>query len=542
MCFATLSERLSGNNRIPLNMADLVLINGNILTMNPLQPHAEAVAIEKNRILKVGKNVEINKLINESTRILDLKGKTVVPGFIDTHIHIADFGRILTWLDLRNADSIKTLQNIVAERTKRTTKGKWILGSGWNQENFTEKHCPTREDIDVVAPESPVILYHQLGRTCITNSKALELAKVTKETVAPKDGAIGKDPKTRDPTGILKGTATDLVWNIVPAPTEEETLEAAKEACRKIIEAGITSVHWIVLSTTEFMIARKLSLENELPLRIFIIVTADVFENLTISEPYEDAKEKMTKIGGVLIFADGYLASQTAALSRPYADNSANKGKLLYTQEELTKLATKIHNSNLQVIVHAMGDEAVTAALKAFEPISFGNRHRHRLEQAALLNKQLIQRIKKLGIVVSVQPKVVESEFSMWSAIEHLGNIRARRLFPLGTLLKRGICVVAGSDCPMEPLNPLSGIQTVTTREFFPEERLNIEEALRIYTVNAAYATLEENEKGSIEQGKLADLTVLSSDPTLNPLSKLSDIDVEITIVGGRAVYQKLSP
>jgi predicted amidohydrolase YtcJ len=502
--------------------------------MNPLQPRAEAIAVTKDRIVKVGGNSETTKLVCENTKILDLKGKTVVPGFIDTHIHVADFGRTLAWIDLKKADSIKTLQELVRKRAEKIATGKWILGSGWNQEHFTEKRYPTRQDLDAVAPDNPVILYHQLGQTCVTNSRALKVAGITKETIAPKNGVIEKNPETGEPTGILQGTATDLVWNSIPAPTEEELVDAAKEACRKIVEAGVTSVHWIVLSTSELTVAQKLIKGSDLPLRIFLIATAEVYENLSTS-----TSQAQAKVGGVLIFSDGYLASQTAAVSQPYVGNPVNRGKMLYTREELNELAAIISKANLQVIIHAMGDKAVDIALKAFEAVAPKSRHRYRLEQAALLNAQLIQRLKKLGIIVSIQPKVVESEFSVWSAIEHLGEERARNLFPLKTLMRNGVCVVGGSDCPMEPLNPLLGIQAATTRRPFPKERLTVEEALRLYTVNAAYATFEEGKKGSIEEGKLADFTVLSGDPASAPSEGLSDIEVEMTIIGGRIVVQK---
>lgn len=502
--------------------------------MNPLQPHAEAVAVTKDRIVKVSKNSIIAPLVGENTKVLDLKGKTVLPGFIDTHIHVADFGRTLAWLDLKNVTSIEALQRAVKEKSEKIRKGKWILGSGWNQENFKEKRYPTRQDLDTVAPDNPVILYHQLGRTCVTNSRALELAKITKHTVAQKDGAIEKDTETDELTGILEGNATDLVWNTIPAPIEEETLEAAKEACRKIVEAGITSIHWIALSTSELKITQKLIHENDIPLRIFLIATDEVFENLTATNKTD------MKIDGVLIFSDGYLASQTAALQRPYVENSANRGKMLYTQEELNKLATRIHEANLQLIIHAMGDKAIDIALKTLQSIP-NTKIPHRLEQAALLNKQLIKRIKKLKPIVSVQPKVVESEFNMWSATEHLGEERARMLFPLKTLMKHGIRVVGGSDCPMEPLNPLLGIHSVVNRNSFPEQHLTVEEALRLYTVNAAYATQEQTQKGSIEEDKLADFTVLSEDPTTIPSDKLADVEVEMTIINGRVVYQKPS-
>jgi predicted amidohydrolase YtcJ len=213
---------------------------------------------------------------------------------------------------------------------------------------------------------------------------------------------------------------------------------------------------------------------------------------------------------------------------------------MLCTREEMNALAVKVHKASLQLVIHAMGDKAVDAALTTIEETSKEaprKELRDRIEQAAVLNEELIERLKKQKVIVSVQPRVVDSEFSMWSAAEHVGPERARRLYPIKTLLGEGIRVSGGSDCPMEPLSPLLGIQAAATREFFPEERITVDEALQIYTLNAAYASFEESIKGSIEEGKLADLTVLYSDPHTVPPSKIGDIKVEMTIVGGRAVY-----
>ncbi len=362
------------------------------------------------------------------------------------------------------------------------------------------------------------------------------MAGISKKTASPVDGVIEKAPGTEEPTGILIGSATDLVWNTIPQPTEEETLETAKEACRKIVEAGITSIHWIALSAAELMAAKSLQQAGDVPLRIFLITTDEVFENLPAK-----ADQSEPRIGGVLVFSDGYLASQTAALNKPYIGDPSNRGKLLYTQEELASLAFKIHRSKMQVIIHAMGDKAVDAALKAIQNLPKDeNGFRHRIEQAALLNRQLVNRLRKLQPIVSVQPKVIESEFNVWSAVEHLGGTRAKMLFPVKTLLKQGVLVVGGSDCPMEPLNPLLGIQSLVMRKPLPGERLTVEEALSLFTIDAAYSTMEEKEKGSIEEGKLADLSILSEDPVTAPTDEIAETAVEMTIVGGKVVYQKM--
>jgi predicted amidohydrolase YtcJ len=519
--------------------ADLALTGGNVLTINSSQPCAEAVAVKGNKIVKVGTNEEISQLVGKDTKVIRLNGKTVVPGFIDTHIHVADFGRLLTWIDLSNASSITEVQNLLGKRVQMSPKGKWLLGRGWDQTLFAEKRLLTRFDLDVVSPNNPVIFYHQSGQVCVVNSKALESAGVTQVTTVPAGGALDRDAETGELTGVLRNTATNLIWNVIPEHSEEELVEAAGLACAKILEAGVTSVHWMVLSPIELSIMRKLLSRNRLPLRVYVVVPLNLLDNIA---DFRSTVDSVLTVGGAVISADGYLAAKTAALFQPYTDDSAANGKLLYTQEEMKIAATEILKRGLQLVIHAMGDKAVDSALTTIEQVSKETPRkdaRNRIEQAAVLNEELINRLKKLGVIVSVQPRVAASEFSVWSAVDHLGVERARWLYPLKTLLKSGIAVIGGSDCPMEPLSPLMGIQTAVTREVFPEERVTVDEALRMYTVNAAYSSSEENIKGSVETGKLADLTVLSHDPRKAPPSKIDNIKVELTLVGGRIVYSK---
>ena len=238
--------------------ADLALINANIRTMNPNQPTAQALAIKKNKIVKVGTNKQIGQLINEKTRVLNFEGKTVVPGLIDTHIHVADYGRCLMWLDLTTAKSISELQSMLKEKARQTPAGKWIVGRGWNQDRFKEKRMPTIADLDTVTPNNPVILYHETAMICAVNTKALEMAGVTKQTPLPKGGVIEKITATGELTGIFRDSATNLIWQAVPEPTAAELLEATDLACQKISAAGITSVHWLVLSEVELEIIQNL--------------------------------------------------------------------------------------------------------------------------------------------------------------------------------------------------------------------------------------------------------------------------------------------
>jgi predicted amidohydrolase YtcJ len=521
-------------------LADLALINGKVLTMNPAQPVAEAVAIKNNRIVKVGTNAEIRKHVGKDTKIVRLTGKTVIPGLIDTHIHVANFGRLLAWLDLTNTNSIEEMKTNIKKRVEKTPKGRWVLGRGWNETRFRDKRLPNRQDLDSVSPDNPVILYHEIAQVCVVNSRALELADVTAQTPAPEGGIIDRGVGTGEPTGILRDNATDLVWRKIPEPDEEELLEATALACEKIAEAGVTSVHWMVLSPVEISIAQKLHEQKRLPIRVNLIIPANL---LTSVKNFKSNDSSSLRVGGAVIAADGYLASRTAALSKPYSDDPAAMGQLLSTKEEMNATAVEILRAGLQLVIHAMGDRAVDAALTTIENVSNEapvETARIRFEQAAVLDGRLIERMKKRKVIVSVQPLVVTSEFSVWHAIEQLGAERARWLYPLRTLLGKGVKVVAGSDCPMEPLSPLLGIQAAVTRVSFPEEQVTVDEALRMYTVGAAYSSNEENVKGSIAEGKLADLTVLSDYPLRVPRDKIKEINVDLTVVDGRIVYPKL--
>ena len=524
--------------------ADLVLMDGNVLTMNLSQPHAEAIAIKKDKIVKVGTNEEISLCIGKTTKIINLQGRTVVPGLIDSHIHVGDFGKFLMWISLKDVNSIEEMQRRIRKRAQKIPEGRWIIGHGWNQARFVEKHYPNFRELDEASPDNPVVLYHQCGRVCVINSKALELAGVTNETRDPSGGKIEKDAETGEPTGILRENATDLIWKIIPLPREEEVMEGASLACKKIVEAGVTSIHWIVASSTEVQIIQRLRAENKLPLRVYIIVPANILDQISGSGLLLGSGDNTDRNWGVKVFVDGSLAARTAALSEPYIDEPATKGQLLYSQNELNTLVAKAHKANFRLVMHAMGDQAVDMTVTAIEKALMEaprKNHRYRIEHASVLNKDLIRRIKKVGMIVSVQPKCVVSEFSVWSAVDRLGSKRARWLYPLKTLIKEGIRVIGGSDCPMEPLSPLLGIQAAVTRQFFTEEQITVDDALRMYTVNAAYASSEEDVKGSIEGDKLADLSVLSGDPRTTPPSKISDINVRMSLVGGKVVYQELT-
>ena len=377
------------------------------------------------------------------------------------------------------------------------------------------------------------------GHLSVTNSQALEEANITKETRPLPNGEIDKTPRTKDPTGILRENAMNLIGRIIPEPSEEELTDACSLACQKAVEAGLTSIHWLVNSSTEIHIIQKLREQNRLLLRVYIIIPVKLLNQLAKLGLHTGFGDNTIRIGSVKIFSDGSLGARTAALSQPYHDKPTRKGMVLYTPKELSALLTKTHKAGSQLSIHAIGDQAIDMVLNELEKVlkeTPRKNHRHRIEHASVLNKELIQRIKRLKLVAAVQPHFVVSDF--WVP-KRLGYTRARWVYPFRTLIQNDIVTCGGSDSPVEPIEPLLGIYAAVAREAFPEERVTVDDALRLYTSSAAYASFEENIKGSIEDGKLADLTVLSHDPNEVSPSEIEDIKVEMTFVGGKVVFAK---
>lgn len=516
----------------------LVILNANIVTLNPKQPIAQAVSVQNGRIAAIGSNAEIRKHVSSATKIIDAKNKTVIPGLIDCHVHMTEFGLFLQSPDLRNVKSIKQMQRKLREHAlKRRSKG-WILGGRWDQEKFAERAYPTRWDLDDAVTKSPVFLVRICGHIGVANTEALRLAGITKETRV-EGGKIDLDKATGEPCGILEGKAMSLIWKAVPKPSLEAFEEACLLACTKAVEAGLTGVHWLAESTDEIQAIRKLDSEGKLPLRVYLGIPLKLLDRLAnLGLPFE-AAGSMVKMGFVKLFADGSLGSRTAALKEPYADDPNSKGLLLNSSKKLCQLVLKAHKAGFQVGVHAIGDRGIENVLDAYEEALKRfprDDHRHRIEHCSILNPELITRMKRLTLVASVQPHFVASDF--WIC-DRVGRERARWAYPFKTLLDEGITVASGSDCPIEQISPLLGIWAAVTRKDNMEERLNVEEALKTYTMNAAYASFDEKKKGTIEAGKHADLTMVSHDLTKIPPEKIRDVAVEMVIVDGKIVYSK---
>jgi predicted amidohydrolase YtcJ len=514
--------------------ATIAIINANIITMNNKQAKAEAVAIRKNRILAVGTNQQIKKYISTNTKIIDAKNKTVIPGLIDTHVHMSSLGFSLRELNLRNVTSIKQLQEKVKQHSHKLALRKWVIGRGWDQEKFIEKRIPTRWDLDKADAEHPVILIRVCGHVAVTNTKALELAGVTSEKRRIFGEQIDVNEKTGELTGILREKAIELVRKVIPQPSMNELEEICILACREALRNGLTTVHWIVNTPREIEALQRLRRKNRLPLRVYVITPVEFFEYLIDKKFCTGVGDNLLKIGSCKIFSDGSLGARTALLKEPYKDAPNTVGIALYTQKELNRLVMKVHKAGFQVAIHAIGDRAIEMSIKALENIgrkeNLKNR-RHRIEHVSVLNPKLLMKMKELGVVASIQPHFLISDF--WIT-QRLGRKRASWTYPFRTLIKNDIIVTGGSDSPVEPLNPLLGIWAAVTRRTFKKQRLSLEEALRLYTINAAYASFEENVKGSIEIGKFADLVILSENLSKISREKIKDVKVETTIVDGR--------
>jgi predicted amidohydrolase YtcJ len=451
---------------------------------------------------------------------------------------MTEFGFFLQRPNLKNTRSIKEMQRKLREHSSKDHGTGWILGGRWDHEKFIEKRYPTRRDLDVAVPDRPVFLVRVCGHIGVANTQALRQAGITRGTVV-EGGKIDLSKATGEPSGILKENAMRLIWKAVPKPSLEALKEASLQACTKAVEAGLTGVHWLAESTDEIQAITELDSEEKLPLRVHLGIPFKLLDSLAKLGLTATPLESKVRIGFIKLFADGSLGSRTAALKEPYSDEPNSCGLLLHTKKKLRQLVTEAHKAGLQVAVHAIGDRAVENVQDAYEEAlkQFPRKdHRHRIEHCSILNPQLIKRMKALGLIASVQPHFVVSDFWL---VDRVGAQRARWAFPFRTLMKQGVVVTSGSDCPVEPINPLLGIWAAVA-ETGSHESLIVKEALKTYTSNAAYASFNENEKGTIEVGKLADFTILSDDLLNIEPNMIKKVKVEMTVVGGKVVYNRV--
>ncbi len=524
-------------------------INGIIYTVDVKQPSAEAVVIDGNKIIFVGSNEAAKKLITGSTEVIDLKGKLMLPGFIDDHTHFISGGFYLQGINLRPAKSTIEFENILKEYVS-THKGKWVTGGNWDHEAWEVKNLPSKEMIDDFTPNTPVFIDRFDGHMALANSYALKLAGITKDTPSPDGGLIVKDPKTGEPTGILKDNAMSLIYSIIPDPSEDEYYEAALTAMKHIIPLGVTSIQDITLPE-DLKTFQRLEKEDKLTCRIYTRYPVALYKDLIDKGiEYAHGSDKLV-LGSLKAFSDGSLGSSTAWFFEPYEHDSTNFGlpNDIVSDGRLQKWALDADKHKLQISTHAIGDRANSYILNMYKEVAEQNPkwdRRFRIEHAQHIRQQDISLFKGTNTIASCQPYHAIDD-GVW-AEKRIGSKRIHDMYRFRDFIDHGITLCFGSDWTVAPINPLLGIYAAVTRRtldnknpngWVPEQKISVEEAIKCYTLNNAYAAFEENKKGSIEKGKLADLVVLDENILIiNPV-KIKDVKVDMTVFDGNIIYKR---
>ena len=536
--------------------ADLLLLNANIITMNPRQPAAEAVAVKAGRIAWVGSTADARALFGNAAETLDMGGATVLPGIIDAHGHLMNLGESFLKLDLKGLATPEDVARRVKEKAATLKSGEWILGWGWDEGKWAA-HYPTHELLSEAAPTNPVFLTGLHGFAAWANKRALLVAAISKDTRDPDNGKILRDEKTGEPSGVLINRAQDLVASHV-APLDLDSVKIALElAARECLRNGLTSVHEARVTPIMLQAFREMVKKGRLPLRVYAML--DGANPVLIDEwlkrgPEIDPQHRLT-IRSVKVFADGALGSRGAALFEPYADAPNTRGIVTTPEAALYDLTRRCLARGFQVATHAIGDAANHQVLNAYEKAlkqaagatsgsAGANDARLRIEHAQVLAAADIPRFVQLGVIASMQPTHCTSDMP-W-AEKRIGPERIKGAYAWRSVLKTGAHLPISSDFPGETLNPFYGIYAAVTRQdpqgkpeggWTPEQRMTPLEALKGYTIEAAYSEFEETQKGSIEIGKLADLIVVSTDPTKAPPKELLRTSVLKTFIDGKVVY-----
>ena len=533
--------------------ADLLLLNGKIVTVDQDETVAQAVAVKGNRIIHVGSDLDMKTLTCGDTLVIDLEGKTVLPGFIDSHVHVIGAGRLQImareYVDIKYADSISEVLEKIGERVKVTPKGEWIIGWGYLWSRFKEKRAPYGHELDMVAPENPVLLnFSAMG---VANSLALKQAGVTKDS-KPDYGEVELDPDSGEPNGRLQGgAAVRLVSRHVP-PLKAEPYEAASLACDQWTRWGITTAHQAGATRTDFTFLQKMKRDGDLKLRFRLYI-----HNMTSNLEFMDHAialgiqngfgDDMLKISGVKLALDSMGSMGNAATYEPCTGNPGSLGILLVTPEKLEEMIVRAHKAGLQTATHSIGDRAIDINLDAIEAAIKEHPnpdHRHRIEHCTQCTPKQLARIKELG----VHPGESNYIWNFGDAYKYqFGLERSEWLYPYKSFKDYGIIASANSDYGGGPWhgNPIVGIYSMVTRRTEGgdtvglSQAVDVMDAIKAYTIYGAHASFDEDNLGSIEEGKLADMIVLSDDITSVHSEKIKEITVEKTILDGRIVYEK---
>lgn len=535
-----------------------LFLNGNIITMDEKNKSVEAFGVDKDKFVFVGSNEEASSIIDEYEEVIDLEGKTVIPGFNDSHLHLLNYGYSLTKIDCNGEKSI----NAIIEKGKKYIKenkieeNKWVSGRGWNQTHFEENRIPNRYDLDKISTKHPIVFTRICEHIVVANSLALNICGITKDSEDPAGGEIEKDNKG-EPTGVLKENARYLVYKNIPDATIEDIKKMLIKAANIASSYGITSVHsddFETFSSKNWRNILKayndLVKENKLPIRVYEQCLLPDIDRLKefLKEGYSTGiGNEFFKIGPLKLLTDGSLGMKTAYLKEPYSDDENTRGISVFNQEKLDELSITASNGGMQLVYHAIGDGAIDMCLNSFsrvKKLKNSNDQRNGLIHIQILSEDIIRRFKELDIVAYIEPICLNTD--LYIGESRVGKERMETSYVYNRLYKEGLNICISSDCPVDSLNPLDSIYVATTRKdyngypsngWIKEQSIDVYDAIYGFTMGSAYASHEEDIKGSIENGKLADFVILSDDIMSIALDDINKINVESTYLAGNKVY-----
>ncbi|MFD1706550.1 amidohydrolase [Siminovitchia sediminis] len=532
-------------------MSKVIFTKGTIHTFDKRQPVVETIVTENGRIIDLGSHEDMMlQWGRENAKVIDLEGCMATPGLIDSHMHLSGIGSQFLDLNLTGVTSKKEMLEKIRERANGTPPGKWVSGLGFDENLFEDGGIPTIQELDEVAPHCPVFIKRVCHHASVVNSKALESIQYHPSIEVPEGGTIVLDPDTGQPTGLLLETASDLITARMPEKTYGELKQGLSLAIDHLLEKGLTGVHtndprYLGGFQQTYKLFDELLNKEHKGLRANLLVDYPFLDELQDSGMKTGDGNDLLQVGAIKLFEDGAFGRRTALLSDPYYDAPEEYGQAIQDQEILYQMVKEIREAGMPVAVHTIGDQAaanVLDVLEQFPAVSC----RDRIIHVSLLREDLIRRLAKPSIAADIQPRFLVSDYP-WIQ-DRLGEQRLEYLYIWKTLLSAGVLCAGGSDAPIEPADPLLGIHAAVARRLPGEthegwnvnERLTIQEALEVFTIGGAYATSEEDRKGTLSRGKLADMTVFSQNLLeMEHADELLHTEVEMTVVGGEVVYRK---
>ncbi len=546
VCCLMLPERSLAQSR---PAADLIITNAKVWTVDKSMPTAQAVAVLGDRIVAVGSNSDTDAWRGPHTQVTDAGGKLLLPGFNDAHVHFVSGGKQLDSIQLNDASTSQEFARRIGERAQVTPKGEWILGGNWDETKWNPSDMPTKELIDALTPDTPVFVSRYDGHMGLANSVALRLAGITARTLDPPGGTVVRDAQG-NPTGALKDAATEYIYKVIPPLSHDQRVKIVKRALAYAASVGVTSVQHMIASYEDMAVYSELLNHGELTTRIYAapsVTHVDELARLGVGHAFGGP---YLRIGALKAFADGSLGSGTAYFYEPFLSQGNNRGLLSDEMHPISFMRDrylKADAAGLQICTHAIGDEGISTILDLYADVikAHGESNRRlRIEHAQHMAAKDFERFAQLHVIASVQPyhAIDDGRF----AESHIGHDRASRTYAFRTFLDHGVRLAFGTDWEVAPLDPLLTVYAAVTRAtldgknpngWFPEQKLSVAEAIEAYTMGSAYAEFQENEKGSITPGKLADIVLLSEDIFSISPEKIRDVGVLKTFVGGKLVF-----